>query len=203
MIHSYNEEQTDALQEIVNVGMGAAASSLAKTLGAFVQLPVPRVRMVRAEDFVRVISELTGPLSKLTAIRQAFASEFRGEAIVVFGANGAEVLAPHLGYTPPLSTSDVEEILLEIANILVGACLGGIAAQLSHELMFSAPSVIAHDVRIDEILGNKPLTWDRSLVVEVNFRLEDKSFVAHIFLFWPEASMEALARAIDAVLEAP
>ena len=194
-------DQTDALQEVVNIGMGAAADSLARTLGAFVQLPVPRIRLIQSADVVAAISQLTGATSKLTAVRQAFSSGFRGEALVIFGRESARELAGYLGYEGDLVRKDIEEILLEISNILVGACLGGLAAQLSYHLVFSAPSFIAHEASIDELLAPQRLAWERSLLVEVNFRLEEKSFVAHILLFWPEASMDALIRAIDVILE--
>lgn len=199
----YSADQTDAIQEIVNIGMGTAASSLARTLDTFVCLPVPRVRIVRSSDVIAAVSELTGVSSKLTAVRPGFTSGFRGEALVIFGAGSAEDLRSHLGYEGELAKTDVEEILLEISNILVGACLGGIADQLSYHLSFSAPSFIAHNATIESLLAPQRITWDHSLLVEVNFRLVDQEFVAHILLFWPEDSAEVLRRAIDALLEEP
>jgi len=38
-----SDEKRDALQELVNIGMGAAGAALAKALGTFVELAVPAV----------------------------------------------------------------------------------------------------------------------------------------------------------------
>lgn len=53
-------EQRDALQEIANLAMGRAAARLALLLGAFIELSVPRVRVVRAADVGRVLRDMTG-----------------------------------------------------------------------------------------------------------------------------------------------
>jgi chemotaxis protein CheC len=198
---AYSVEQTDALQEVVNVGMGQAANALAITLETFVLLPVPSVRLVGSSDVLGAIRELTGAASRLTAVRQAFTSSFRGEALVIFGEDSARDLAPYLGYEGALTKTDSEEILLDVSNLLVGACVGGIAQQLSYDLSFSAPSFIGHDASIEELLAPQRMTWERSLLVEVNFRLEREPFVCHILLFWPETSMEELKRGIDRLLE--
>jgi len=63
MVTTYTDEQTDALREIVNVAMGQAANSLARVLDAFVQLPVPRVRLVHASSFTRAKSSARSPSS--------------------------------------------------------------------------------------------------------------------------------------------
>jgi len=40
-------DQKDALQEIANIGMGQAGASIAKVLGEFIQLSVPRILIFR------------------------------------------------------------------------------------------------------------------------------------------------------------
>lgn len=195
------QERADALQEIVNIGMGYAASSLALTLDTFVCLPVPAVRFVRSAALLDAIAQLTFGATKITAVRQGFTSSFRGEALVLFGDQSAGEVGALLGYSDNPAKAEIEEILLEISNILVGACLGGIAEQLSYHLDFSAPSFIAHDRTLDALLEPRQMTWERALVVEVNFRLERRAFVCHILLLWPEESFEALGKAIDRLLE--
>jgi chemotaxis protein CheC len=203
MLTSYSADQADALREVVNIGMGLAANSLALTLNTFVRLPVPAVRLIKFTDVVQTISELAVATTRVTAVRQAFTSSFHGEALVVFGPQSAEDLGSYLAYAEPLTPADREEILLEITNILVGACLGGIAQQLAYHLIFSAPSFMAENTSIEELLKPERMTWERSLLVEVNFRLEEKNFLCHILLFWPEDSIDAMANAIDRLMEGP
>jgi chemotaxis protein CheC len=203
MLTTFDADQTDALREIVNVGMGAAGNALALTLDTFVKLPVPSIRLIRSADILSAITDLTGTSRDLTVVRQAFTSSFRGEAVVIFGADSARDLGPYLGYDSEPSRADREEILLDITNLVVGACIGRIAQQLSYDVIFSPPSFIGHNASVEEVLGPHRMTWECSLLIEVSFRLENEPFVCHILLFWPQASMGMLAQAIERVLGEP
>ena len=50
MRDALNEDQRDALQEVANLAMGQAAKRLAMLLDAFIELSVPRVRVVAVRD---------------------------------------------------------------------------------------------------------------------------------------------------------
>ena len=53
-------DQRDALQEIANIGMGQAGSSIAKIWGEFVRLSIPRVANVERQDIPTVLQQLVG-----------------------------------------------------------------------------------------------------------------------------------------------
>jgi len=57
-----NEDQRDALQEIANIGMGQAGSSIAKVWGEFVHLSIPRIVHTDRKS----IPELSQPWSATT-----------------------------------------------------------------------------------------------------------------------------------------
>ena len=194
------QQEHDALREIVNVAMGQAADSLARLFKTFVKLPVPRVRQVNADQMVDSIREILGDHGKVTAVRQGFSGPMHGEALVIFDAAGCSELAELLGYAAEAHNED--ELLLDVANVLTGACLGGIARQLSYELSFSPPSILVNRGSLDQLLDpSRPLPWRTALLVEVNFRIEDRAFRCHIFVFYPEAAMERLNQSIEAFLE--
>ena len=79
----FTAEQRDALQEIANLAMGRAAARLALLLGHFIVLSVPRVRVVKATDAGDALREMTGIHDNVTAVRQGFRSDIKGEAIVL------------------------------------------------------------------------------------------------------------------------
>ena len=76
-------DQRDALQEIANIGMGQAGSSIAKIWGEFVRLSIPRVANVERQDIPTVLQQLVGE-KNILAVRQAFHGQIRGEVIIVF-----------------------------------------------------------------------------------------------------------------------
>ena len=61
-ISPLNADQTDALQEVVNIAMGQAGDRLARTLNVFVELSVPRIRLVHVAE---VISTVRGMIANI------------------------------------------------------------------------------------------------------------------------------------------
>jgi len=72
-IQPYTEDQSDALQEVVNIAMGQAGDSLARILGNFVALSVPRIRLATGKD---VIKTATGMVDNNTEVDQSLFKDF-------------------------------------------------------------------------------------------------------------------------------
>ena len=189
-------EQRDALSELVNIGMGQAGDSLARLFDTFIQLSIPRIEIVQPRDVTTAITQLIDNTGPIVAVRQAFSSRIRGEALALYSAGGCDALADLVKY--PDVTSD--ELLLEISNVLVGACVGGIASQFSLELSFSPPSILGQHASIDALLDTACLPWKSALLAEVNFQVEDRAFRCHLLTFWPDDSIRVLLGAVDAFL---
>ncbi len=187
--------RSDALAELVNIGMGRAGDSLARLFNTFIQLSIPRLELVESTQISAVTAALVGTAGPVIAVRQAFSSRIRGEAIAIYPAAGCDSLADLVGY--PDVTSD--ELLLEITNILVGACVGALAAQFGLALSFSPPSILGR-MNLPELFGTRPLPWQRALIAEINFGIVDRAFCCHLLTFWPDASIDVLLRAVDAFL---
>jgi chemotaxis protein CheC len=191
------EEQRDSLTEIVNIGMGQAGDSLARLLNTFIRLSVPRVRFVSPSEVVAAASSLIEPGGPVIAARQAFSSQMRGEAIVVYDAPAFDAVTELVDY---LGESR-DEMILEISNLLIGSCLRGIAAQFSRTLSFSPPSILCRSGTLDEALAIDTAPWSEALIAEVSFRLENRPFSAHLLIFWPDDAIDALHAAVDRILE--
>jgi len=187
--------RSDALSELVNIGMGRAGDALARLFNTFIQLSIPRLEFVEPARVSALITALVGTAGPVIAVRQAFSSRIRGEAIAIFPAAGCNALADLVGYSDVSS----DELLLEISNILVGACVGALASQFSLALSFSPPSILAR-APVAELFETGQLPWKRALVAEVNFRVDDHAFCCHLLTFWPDSSIDVLIRAVDAFL---
>lgn len=198
-------DQGDSLQEITNIAMGQAGASLATLLNTFVNLSVPRINLLALPDVSGSIRNLVGSDVEVTAVRQSFQGYLMGEAIVIYQQAGCKELASMLGHTDELNQAAETELLLDVANILVGACLGGITEQLkgiskennSGELRFSAPSVMAMNVPPETLINPEKLSWTHALLVEVNFTLENRNFVSHLVMLMPEKTIEKIRGVLD------
>lgn len=194
------DDRKEALQEIANIGMGQAGASIAQVLGEFVQLSIPRILIVPPEEVPAVLVKMVGEKT-VSIVRQAFYSDMRGEALVIFGQHRCSDLADLMGYESNLDHASEIELLLDLSNILVGACLGGIAEQLQLAIGFSAPSLMADAMPLERLLQDNPVPWTAALLVEVDFRLENRSFACHLVILMPEDEIRALLQAVDHFLE--
>lgn len=203
---SLTPDQLDAMQEITNIGMGQAGSVLAVLLGTFVNLSVPRINVLALDDVPKAIWTMVGSEDDITAVRQSFKGCLTGEAIVIYGYEGCKELADLMGYDNDLDHNDETELLLDVGNVLVGACLGGIVDQIKEiaevkedesALTFSAPLLMAEKVKPIDLINPEKLTWTHALLLEVNFTLEERNFISHLCVLMPEHSIERMGEILD------
>ena len=74
--------ERDALTELVNIGMGGAASGLRQIVKRPVLLAVPALEVVDRTIGIRFISERGG--EHLIAVKEEFSGAFAGEALLIF-----------------------------------------------------------------------------------------------------------------------
>lgn len=193
-------ERREVLQEIANIGMGQAGASIARVLGEFVELSVPQIKALDADEIPATLAALAGK-GVASAVRQAFLGDLRGEAVVVFAEHSAGDLAELLCYDDVLDAPARRELLLDISNVLVGACLGGIAELLKVDIGFSSPSILAYEVDAGALIQAEAIAERCALLVEVRFGLEKRVFRCHLVMLMPEAAVDSLVRTLDRFVE--
>jgi chemotaxis protein CheC len=205
-----SEIQRDALQELANIGMGQAATRLSALLNTFIELSVPRVRVVAAADAARTLSAMTGISDAVTAVRQGFRSEVRGEALVIcrsaavadLGALMRESYGQSTDYPEgPDDEEDTEELVFDIANLITGACVSSILEWLGRQPVFSPPDLLGDAVTLEEVFRAEMLVWDLALLIEVSFTMEDQRFRAHLVMLMDEASIQHVSGALDTLVD--
>jgi len=202
-----SEDQRDCLQEVVNVAMGQAGNSLARFLEVFINLSVPRIRLVERDGLNQELETMVGGAQvRVSGVSQGFfqmdnGRGIRGEAIVVFTDSSFKELADLLAYDGDLSTEAEKELLLDVTNILNGACLNGIGEQIEADLGFSPPTILGQHVPVSAMLEHEKVNWDHALLVEISYTLEDRSFSCTMFLLMPGESIVVVKAALDRLLE--
>jgi chemotaxis protein CheC len=197
------EDQRDALQEVANLAMGQAAMRLARLLDSFIELSVPRVKVVAVSEAAQALREMTGIEDAVSAVRQGFRSDIKGEALVICRSDGIEQLCALV--SDPYANSSYEavsqrELMFDVANVLTGACVSSILDQLGRTPVFSAPGLLGNAMTLDEVFQPDVLQWQVALLVEVNFALEDQSFRAHLVMLMAEESIRQMNGALDELI---
>ncbi|TAK90992.1 MAG: hypothetical protein EPO06_06635 [Burkholderiaceae bacterium] len=199
--HLLSQDQRETMQEVTNIAMGQAGAKLAQLLGVFIKLSIPQVNLVEMTEINHALAMIVGNDTIVSAVRQAYSGPIRGEAITIFDdRHGHHDLADLLGYDEELTPDTEQELLLDTSNLLVGACVSGIARLLNMDLTFAPPAVLAKGTPIGALLKNNNQDWEYALVVEVNFTLEERRFTCHLTQLMPESSLMVLRESLDLFL---
>ena len=153
-----SELERDALTEIVNIGVGRAASNLRKMVGGQVLLSVPAIEIVSKPRAARLISEREEV--DLVAVRQDFAGAFSGRALLIFPETKSLELVRAV--TPDeLSVEELlemeNEALGETGNVILNSCLATMANMLKRSLTMQIPEVVrGNGDSLFEVLEDAP-----------------------------------------------
>jgi chemotaxis protein CheC len=201
-------DKLDALQELVNIGMGAAGASLAQALGTFVELAVPGVDLTDRRNVASLLDTAAWSEQEVEAVRQPFFGPFTGESMMLFDAQVHAQLVGMPGYPvdPGVAPNPAanQEVLLDLANVVIGACVNGIAEPLREIVSFAPPTRLGSRDEVRAHLSRDAVAWPQGLVVNVDFRLESRSFLSRVLVFLPERSInridESLTRLLDGLV---
>lgn len=194
-----SEDQLEALQELFNLGMGQAGAALSKLLNGFVRLSVPAISFIEPGDMAgRARDLMLSP--RVCAVRQGFHDALAGEAVNLYDPAHTSTLAGLLGVSDDDGISS-DEIVLEVSNLYVSACLNGVARQLNREIAFYPPVLIGNNYPIEDIFSITALAWKRALLTQISLDLEDNSFTSKLLIFLPEESCGILDTALAEFIE--
>jgi len=193
------EVQRDALTELINIGFGRAAASLSRITGHRVLLEVPQVA-------IHPMSEVNAALSGLVhgdiaTVHQVFSGPVAGDALLVLDASGAALIKQLLTDEMPLPLAmdtSGQEVVTEVGNILLNACLGMFGNLLKVQVSFSVPRLTLETLGL--VLDS--LTIDReelryALVVHAAFRLRDNSLSGYLVIVLGVSSLDRLLHAVE------
>jgi chemotaxis protein CheC len=193
------EQQTDALAELINIAFARTGAALSELTGHRVLLNPPEVAVYRSE-------ELRGALAKfvpgdIASIHQVFAGPVAGDALLLLNYAGAVQLTDLLMDEEQSSVfldESAREVLTEVGNILLNACLGMFGNLLNVRVTFSVPRL--HLETLDELIDST--TSDKTemhyaLVVYTAFQIRDSSVKGFLVIVLSVASLDRLIQEVD------
>ncbi|HBZ93952.1 MAG TPA: response regulator [Pseudomonas sp.] len=190
----------DALREVSNVAMGRAAALLAKVLGVFVQLPVPQVNIFEVSELHMTLLDAQRG-ERFSAICQGFIGEaIAGEALLLFHDSEVDDMARLLGWQPK-NEAETSEMLLDLASIITGACLAGIAEQLDLRFSQGHPQLLGQHASLDQLIQINRQRWRKTLAVEISYSLEGHAIHFDLLLLFTEDSIKRLTAKIGYLME--
>jgi chemotaxis protein CheC len=197
------EDQRDCLQEITNVAMGQAGDRLARLLDVFVILSIPHVSVLKPTDIVMALQALNRESEEpIFGVCQGFiGGGLAGEAMLIFNNTDFDDLARLLKYEPSEDIQARNELLMDTANVLNGACLKGLAEQLDTHFSFGPPMLLGQHCNITDLVQRNSMRWNEALVVEINYSIENHRINCDLLLVIAEQSLAGLIEKLNYMLD--
>ncbi len=194
-------ELRDCYQEIANVAMGQAGDLLARLLDVFVVLPIPNVNLIEVSELSMALSDVEEQDSTSGICQGFIGAGISGEALLILNDSSFKDVASLMNYKYEVDESTELELLMDLANVLIGACLNGVAEQLDMTFSQGHPVVLGQHKRISQLIATNSKKWKRTLAIEISYSIEDYPIKCDLLLLFTEESMKTLNNKISYLLD--
>ncbi len=191
----------DCYQEIANVAMGRAGDLLARLLNVFVELPIPNVNFIEVSELRMALKDVEANEST-SGICQGFISAgISGEALLILNDSSFKDVASLMNYQYEEDKGTELELLMDLANVLIGACLKGVSEQLDIDFSQGHPVVLGQHRKISELIANNADKWKKTLAIEISYSIENYPIKCDLLLLFTEQSMHTLNNKLSYLLD--
>jgi chemotaxis protein CheY-P-specific phosphatase CheC/DNA-binding NarL/FixJ family response regulator len=191
----------DCYQEIANVAMGRAGDLLARLLDVFVVLPIPNVNLIEVSELSMALSAVEVNESTSGICQGFIGAGVSGEALLILNDSSFKDIATLMNYKQKLDESSELELLMDMANVLIGACLSGVSEQLDMNFSQGHPVVLGQHRKISELIATNSKRWRRTLAIEISYNIENYPIKCDLLLLFTEESMKTLNNKIAYLLD--
>ena len=196
-----NENQKDALSELINIAFSRTAASLSELTGNRIILEPPKVDIVPIDELQdRLLKEINGDVA---TVHQIFSGPVSGDALLLLDHQGAIKLASLVSgedLEVDYMTPSLKEVLMEIGNILLNACLGMFGNLLQLHITFSVPKIHLEslNVMLDTlIISQQELKY--ALIAITQFKVRDSSIKGYLVINLGVSSLERLLESLEKI----
>ena len=194
----FDPDFKDWCQELANIAMGRAADLLARVIEEGVVMSVPKVKAMKRSELDMML-RTTASNAGVVAINQGFiGGGMAGETMIIFDTEDIDKLASLMNYQGEIIEKVGQEILIDVANILVGAFLKGFADQLDVNYGQGLPEIYKKDAS-EKMLSdavNKNI-----LSIELSYALGEGEINCDQLVLFTEQATKALQKIIDYAMD--
>jgi chemotaxis protein CheC len=197
-----SELETDALNELFNIGLHRAAASLSELTGKRVQVDLPRLWVCSIDELKdRLMDVVSGDLA---TVHQFFGGPVAGDAVLLLEYEKAVMLADLLtGGEVALGgrlDQSAREVIAEIGNVVLSSCLGAFGNVMHVAVSFAVPRI--HVESLDGMLRSVVIDRDQgipyALVAATRFGLADLEISGYLIVVIGVKSLELVSEALAA-----
>ena len=188
-------EELDALQELINIGVGRAASLLNEMVDSHIRLKIPVVKVLTANE---AYQELTKRFhdEALASVKLGFTGSFYGTASLIFPTDSASTLVAVLTGEDPSADLDAVKIgtLSEIGNIVINGVMGSLSNVLKRHINYTLPIYL--EDTLENLLLSAYESDSKILLAQASFTIERLEIIGDIILIFLVGTFDALINAM-------
>ena len=194
------ERQRDAVSELINIAFSRTGAALSELTGQRVILSAPEVSIHPTATLPDALSKFMP--GEVASIHQVFGGPVAGDALLLLNQEGAVQLTDLLtdGHAPTSRLDEsAREVLTEVGNILLNACLGMFGNLLDVHVSFSVPRL--HMETLGDLLGSISAAAGEpryALVVYTAFQIRDSAVRGFLVMVLSVTSLDRLIQEVDA-----
>jgi len=194
-------EMRDVLQELTNVAMGQAGDLLARLLNVFVKLPIPNVNLIEVSELHMALASVEHEATTSAVCQGFIGGGVSGEALLLLTDSSFKDIARLMNYQGELTVKIELELLMDIANILIGAVLKGLAEQIDMSFSQGHPVVLGQHATVSELIKANARRWRKTLAIELSYGIENYNISCDLLLLFTEDSLKTLNYKVAFLLE--
>jgi len=204
----FTEEETGILQEVMNIAFGKATASLTDVIDVYVALSVPQIQVLNLGDIPDCLRETVESGKRASVVEQKFWGDFEGAGFLVFNDGAERGLMEILsdGTTESFESSKedsplAKEILMDIGNILIGACIGKLTELLETIVTYSQPAVIIQNSKEYEAFIKSLKPTQTAILLQTVFKFDKKNISGMLLILTSEEALTWLRKSLDKFVE--
>lgn len=198
-----NEDLKDALAELINISFGSATAMIADLFDSFATLKVPDIKVIPMSEVETIVMEGSG-YREIYITGQQFKGNFGGE--IVFAVDkesainmqaliySAEEFDDHQAF----DENEIEQSILEIANIIGSSCIGKFVELLNEDVVFSPPTI---ELTQHLLTGLDKTRFSQIIVISTVLEFEEAKTVGRLFIMYNNHMYTILEKALESFIE--
>ncbi len=202
-----SDEEIEILQELMNIAFGKAAADLAEVIDIHVILSVPYIKILQATELLDYIKDEIKDYNNINIIEQKFWGKFKGDALLLFPSGAGKKLLAILEHeedttyeSDPIDILE-RETLMEVGNILIGACIGKMAELLRDVVTYTPPRIIVENFPHNAIPGKQYDPNNTAVILKTVFRFDEGDVNGFLFFVTSHESIKWLGEALHKFME--
>jgi chemotaxis protein CheC len=185
--------QKDALTELINIGYARAAAALSDLTGHRISLEVPEVAIHLIPEITEKLQQVV--LGEVASVNQVFSGPISGNAILLLDRGAALLLNNLLTDRPGTVDLDgaAREVITEVGNIVLNACLGAFGNLLKVQVSFTVPHLQIESVQ--KVLKSITVGGDEleyALIIHTRFHMRASDVSGYLVIILGVTSLERL-----------